>query len=434
MSRAGKYTVGDYWLDKRRDGASPDVWQITTYKPGSRQIVYRSTKCRSLDDAKGALHAYVDELRATKPSTPDALKVVPSLITYWKEHGKKAERPDAIACSLRLFMGFLIQDEAGVDLTISQLDRALFQRFIDWRMGPHEYEVPWSGKVYVGASKGVKGETVNSDLARVAAAINHQVEWGRIPMAPKVPSVEKRLRSEPKDFRYSIKQMGAIMAVASYDLGMFRYLALQLSTLVRPEAALGFDPRQQYDADTGLIDLHPKGWPRTRKRNPIVPAVEEFKPFLAEWSKAGAEIVGSRKVAWRTIRRVLDLPREAEAKSLRYSVATLLRNKYRVPHDQVEMQLGHRVLKAVTERYAKFDPDYLAESKTALSKVWQAVMHEAGQWHAVHLLSKTGNGKSIVIDFPTEKTENFSRWNGGAAYRTRTCDPRITNAMLYQLS
>lgn len=23
---------------------------------------------------------------------------------------------------------------------------------------------------------------------------------------------------------------------------------------------------------------------------------------------------------------------------------------------------------------------------------------------------------------------------GGAAYRTRTCDPRITNAMLYQLS
>jgi hypothetical protein len=27
----------------------------------------------------------------------------------------------------------------------------------------------------------------------------------------------------------------------------------------------------------------------------------------------------------------------------------------------------------------------------------------------------------------------FTLWTG-AAYRTRTCDPRITNAMLYQLS
>ena len=31
------------------------------------------------------------------------------------------------------------------------------------------------------------------------------------------------------------------------------------------------------------------------------------------------------------------------------------------------------------------------------------------------------------------KNELFGIWDG-AAYRTRTCDPRITNAMLYQLS
>jgi hypothetical protein len=133
-------------------------------------------------------------------------------------------------------------------------------------------------------------------------------------------------------------------------------------------------------------------------------------------------------VAWRTIRRVLGLPREAEAKTLRYTVATLMRNAHRVPAEQIEMQLGHRVLKSVTERYAKFDPDYLAESKAALSKVWNAVMEEAEKWLAVHLLSKTGNGKSIVIDTEPQKSEDFRHWNGGAAYRTRTCDPRITNA------
>jgi hypothetical protein len=144
--------------------------------------------------------------------------LLPSLAVYWKEHGTKAERPDAIACSLRLFIGFLMQDEATVHVTIAQLDRALFERFIEWRMGPHEYDLPWAGKEVSGSSKGVEGETVNSDLARVAAAINHQVGYGRIAMAPKVPSVDKRLRSDPREYRYSLKQMGAIMAVASYDI------------------------------------------------------------------------------------------------------------------------------------------------------------------------------------------------------------------------
>lgn len=428
MSRKDIYQVGEYWLDKRRDGASPDVWQITTYRPGSRQVVYRSTKCKCLETAKGILHAYVEEQRARKPSTPEVLQVIPSLMTYWKEHGKKAERPDAIASSLRIFIGFLLQDEAGVDLPIAQLDRALFQRFIDWRMGPHGYDVPWAGKSFVAKSAGVKGETVNSDLARVAAAINHQVSYGRIAMAPKVPTVDKRLRSEPKDHRFTINEMGAIMAVASYDPAMFRFLALQLATLVRPEAALGFDPRQQYDSGADLIDLHPKGWPRTKKRNPVVPAIPPFKPFLEQWKVDGAEIVSSRKRAWRTIRRVLQLPPEAEPKSIRYSVATIMRNVYRVPADEIELQLGHRVYKSVTERYAKFDPDYLAESKAALTEVFQAVMDSAAEWHAVHLLSKTGNGRSEVIDFSSEISEDFRAWNGGAAYRTRTCDPRITNA------
>jgi hypothetical protein len=40
-------------------------------------------------------------------------------------------------------------------------------------------------------------------------------------------------------------------------------------------------------SDTGLIDLHPKGWVRTKKRNPVVPAIEEFKPFLEQWAAQG---------------------------------------------------------------------------------------------------------------------------------------------------
>ena len=87
--------VGDWWLDKRRDGKSPDIWQAATYKRGSRQVVYRTTKCRGLDDATTWLFAFVDEQRSKRPQTVEAAKLVPALFTYWEEHGKAAERPDS---------------------------------------------------------------------------------------------------------------------------------------------------------------------------------------------------------------------------------------------------------------------------------------------------------------------------------------------------
>lgn len=440
MSRKdSEYVVGDYWLDKRRDGASPEIWQAATYRTGSRQVVYRSTKCRGLEDAKGWLHSFVDEQRSKGSQPIDEAKLVPALFTYWREHGKKAERPDAIACSLRIFIGFLLQDEAGVDLTIAQADRALFGRFIAWRMNPHSYAVTWAGKEIKGVSGGVKGETVHSDLARVSAALNHQVTYGRIAMAPKVPAVDRRLRSTPRGYLYTIEQLGAIMAVAAQGavrkdgkadpegLALFRWLVLQLATACRPEAALAFDPREQFDPIARLIDLHPAGKARTRKRNPVVPAIDEVRPFLAAWAKDGASPVKSRKRAWRTVRRVLSLPPEAVAKTIRYTVATELRRMGTVPAIQLESLLGHEAMKGVTARYAKYDPRHMAEAKAALSSVFRRSAAAAMDWSAVHLLSKDGNAPKTVLD-RTHNEAQISAVNDGAAYRTRTCDPRITNA------
>lgn len=423
------YIVGDFWLDKRRDGESPDIWQATTYRPGSRQIVYRSTKRKSLEDAKLWLHSYVDKQRSAQAQPVEEAKFVPAIFNYWEEHGKNAERPDCIATSLRHFIGFLMQDDAGVGLTIAQADRALFTRFIKWRMAPHSYEVPWGQKTFKYDGQGVCGETVHSDLARVGATINRQLDFGRIPIAPKVPSVDKRLRSQPREFLYTLDQMGAIMMVAAYDPPMFRFLALQLATLVRPTAGLAFDPRTQYSATTGLVDLHPRTRVRTQKRNPIIPAIPEIKPLFDRWAADGADIVKSRKRAWRTIRRVLALPKEAEPKTLRYSVATILRNRFKltVPKEDIELLLGHRIFKGPTGRYAKYDPDYMAETTAALSTVYREVMTAAYAWGAVHLLSKTGNDETVALDRNSEKARILLA-KYGAAYRTRTCDPRITNA------
>jgi hypothetical protein len=339
-------------------------------------------------------------------------------MAYWEEHGKKAERPDAIASSFRIFMGFLLQDQAGVGVTFAEADRALFERFIAWRSGPHEYEVPWGGKTYSAKSEGVKGETIQTDLARVAAGLNHQVAWGRTIMAPKVPSVDKRLRSPSRTYRYTMKQMGAIIAVAAMSsiksdvsvdedgIGMLRFLLLQLSTLVRPEAAHAFDPREQYDEELGLVDLHPKGKPLTRKRNPVVPLIPEMAPIMEQWAKDGAAKVRSRKRAWRTIRRLLSLPPEAEPKTFRRTVASILRNRFKrtVPKDDVQVLLGHKLYEeGATEAYAIYDPDYMVEIREALSTIFREVMAEAHAFAAVHILSKTGNEPTKLIALKAQK-------------------------------
>jgi hypothetical protein len=437
------YIVGEYWLDKRRDGASPDIWQATTYKPGSRQVVYRSTKCRRLEDAQGWLHSYVDDQRAKKPQQVEDAKVVPALFVYWREHGKKAERPDSIAGSIRHFLGFLLQDDATVTVTFAEADRAMFARFIAWRMGPHSYELEWEGKTYSYSGQGVKGETVHSDLARVSAALNHQVEFGRVPMAPRVAKVDKRERSTPRTFRFTVKQMGAIIAVAAMGsvrdngqvdedgLGLFRHLLLQLGTLVRPTAAHAFDPRAQFDRDSMLIDLHPPGKARTRKRNPIIPALPEMVPFLTAWAEQNPPRVRSRKTAWRTLKALLELPEQAEPKTFRRTVASILRNRFKrtVPKDDIQVWLGHKLFEeGATEAYAIYDPDYMGEIRDALSTIFREVMAEAYAFAAVQLLSKTGNDATVLLDRSAVEAENLQGSKNGAAYRTRTCDPRITNA------
>lgn len=239
------YVVGDFWLDKRRDGASPEVWQITTYRPGSRQVVYRSTKRRSLDDAKGVIHAFVEAERSRKPQPVEECKLVPSLFVYWDEHGKDTLAAYAIATSIRVFLAFLMQDPAGVDLTIAQIDPPLFRRFREYRMKPHAYEVPWGGKMVSHASKGVVGETVATNLIHIRAAINHQVANGRIPYAPKVPDVPAVMRSEPRDLVFTMEQLGAIMAFASHTRELYRHLAVMLATGARPVATLKLQPSKQ---------------------------------------------------------------------------------------------------------------------------------------------------------------------------------------------
>lgn len=410
------YIVGDFWLDKRRDGRSPAIWQIASYDAATRSICYRSTRRRSLEEAKGIIHAHVEKDRARQAQDPADAKVIPLLFLYWEEHGKGVVSPGQIASSIRCFIGFLMQDtEAGLDLTVAGISPNLFTRFRKWRMGAHDYAVPWAGKTYKHSSPGVRGESVQRNLDDIRAALTHHANNGRLPYSPKVPSVPDELRSAPRDRVLSIEELGAIVGFARGDIDMLRFVLLILGTAVRPEAASQFDPRAQWNPSLRLIDLHPRDWKRTKKVNPVVPAPDGLIPILDAWRGANFLTVKSKKTAWRTLRRALGLGADVDAKTIRHTVATILRTR-RVPGDEIETLLGHRVLKKTSAVYAKYDPDYLANAREALSTLFSEVQAAADLWDAGHMRAKLGNRATVVLrrDSPEAAAILASRATEGA--------------------
>ncbi len=402
------YIVGDHWLDKRRDNRSPDIWQIATYDARTRSISYRSTRCKGLDDAKAVIHAHVEGERARGIQKPEEAKVLPLLILYWDEHGRNVISPDQIASSLRCFIGFLMQDEVGADLTVAELTPQLFERFRRWRMGPHDYDVPWGGRDFRHTSKGVRGESVQRNLDDVRSALNHHERNGRLPYAPRVNALAQQYRSPPRDRVLTIEELGAIVGFAREDIGTLRWILLMLATGVRPEAGLKFDPKLQWDRELQLLDLHPPSWARTKKHNPVVPAIGALVPLLEQWVKDAPASVESRKRAWRTLRRALGLGAEVMPKTIRHTLATRLRTM-RVPSDEIETLLGHRVLKKTTAVYAKYDPDYLTNARVSLATVFDQVMTEADRWDAGHLRAKVGNDPTMVLERGTPEAAEVLR-------------------------
>jgi Phage integrase SAM-like domain len=399
------YIVGDYWLDKRRDGKSPDVWQIARYVPGTRSIIYKSTKCRTIEAAKPIIHAYDAQSRALAFQPNTDAKVIPQLILYIKEK----EAANAIVniaqskSSMRAFIGFLMQDDITVDATFADLKKAVWKRFMAWRKGPHSYSVLWGNKEFNHTSQGVSGETIQRNLDDVRAALNHAEEEERVGAAPRVTTVDKRDRSKPRDTRLTVRQMGAIVGYASqHSPGAKRWVLHMIATAGRPDAALQFDPATQIDGQ--LIDLHPAAWRETDKMNPVVPMIQPMKPVYDEWLACPHVPVKSRKTWWRQMRKLLGFDNKVIPKTIRHTIGTMLRSMS-VPGSQISGLMGHDdpEMKRTTGVYAKYDPQYLGKAKRALTNIFEKVLVEADKWNADHLLTKETRAKGRFVPAKIEK-------------------------------
>ena len=398
------FIIGDYWLDKRRDGKSPDIWQIATYSPKSRSVVYRSTKRRALEDAKPILRSHEATERARQAQSAEDAELVPQLFNYYREHGQNAKSPDTIASSIRSWIGFLDQDVLTTSAKVNDMRRAAIERFIKWRKGAHGYKIEWGGRIYEHSSKGVTGETIQRNIEDLRAALNFAEDMELIPFVPKIRSVAKEDRSPARKTRLTIEQMGAVFGYAKQDKDVYQWLCLMLGTTVRPEAAMAFRPSEQWDDE--LIDLHPPEWDRTKKVNPVVPAIEPLKAMLYKWEAFPA--VKSHGRWWRSMRVALDLPTNIIPKTIRHTVATELR-KQGVPGGELSGLLGHADpdMRRTSAVYAHYDPKYLAQAKAALTTFWDEVMASADKWGADHLRTKQGNKRNIVVDNTAENRQKY---------------------------
>ena len=388
--------VGDFWLDKRRDGLAPDIWQIATYSGKSRSVVYRSTKRRTVEDAAPVLRAHEAQARS-KAQGQDSrtAELLPHLFNYIREKGPDIHRLDTIKSSYRAWIGFLMQDDLGTAATVADITPGAVARFRRWRMGEHSWEVEWGGKVFRHKSSGVTGHAVQRNIEDLRAALHYAEGELRI-AAPKVPSVNKRLRNSAPANLLSPAALGALWGYAREDIGIWREIALMIATACRPGAAMAFDPGARW---TDVIDLQPAR-EETDKRNAIVPMIPPLEPILEAWKADPHERVKSRKRWWRTARRVLNMP-DVEAYDIRHTITTHM-DKSGVPGAQISGITGHLpasrgIARTTSEHYLHYDPRNSPEAVAVLTTFFQEVGRQADLWTADHLRTTPVRGKPITL-------------------------------------
>jgi integrase len=396
------FVMGDFWLDRRPDGKSA-AWQIAWYDRTAKCVRYASTRCETLDAAKVALEAHYAAAKA-KGQQDASAAVLPQLLLYWEEHGQHVVSPDQIASSLRAFIGFLMQDAATPGVTYAECNPALFRRFTKWRMGPHAYSVDWAGRCYTHKHAGISGNAVNRNLQDIAAALNYAVKEGRVPYAPHVPPVEARLRPKKPVTVLSPDQLAAVIGYALDDPTLLRFVLAQIATLTRPEAVRAWQPWQQADLALGIIDTHPPGWQRTKKRNPLLPIPTWYRPWLKEWIASGETLPTQTRKRWATMRAALGLPADTQPKIIRRTMATWL-NAAGVPEFEVKTMLGHTAGGA-TDQYIQVRPDHLRAARTTQDEIWLRLMFAVRSWRTNHRRTTNRFGKVIVLDAVQAITHN----------------------------
>jgi hypothetical protein len=351
-----------------------------------------------LSGAKAFLRSFEAEQRSTaaRAGRIHEAELLPHLFNYLREHGPDVKRLDTVKSSFRAWIGFLMHDSLDTNATIADITPAVAAlpalAHGAALMGDRRGAARHSAFV-----EGVTGLTVQRNIEDLAGRAQPRRRRTRFE-APKVPSVDKKLRRRSAA-KLPTKTLGALSAMPE-DEGVYRELALMLGTLpARRGAGVRSDAMGRR-----LIDLQPDGRPLTDKRNAIVPVIEPLKPILEAWKEKPHPKVASRKRWWRTARRALASATRPMTSATRlrpcWTTAAFPApdQRHHRPHPRKPQDRPHD-----EQALPALRPAQCPQAKRALTKFFKAVDGEADKWAADHLRTKPAYKKPIEID---RKLEN----------------------------
>jgi len=252
----------------------------------------------------------------------------------------------------------------------------------------------------------VSSATVLRDLAIVKAAINKARREGLTDFVPNFPRLKP---SRPRNRWVTVEEENRLVAAASSHLKPL--IRFAVDTGGRRGELLGLDWREvELKARRITFKDTKNGEDRTvRLCNRAHTTLMELGP------KDSGPVFTYHGKAMESIKTSFDRARDKAGiedlrfHDLRHTFASRL-VQGGVPLYNVMHLTGHKSL-GMVQRYAHLAPDFQEEAIQALD------LQNAG----------AGHDNDTMGDAETAK-------KAGAACRIRTCDPRITNAMLYQLS
>jgi hypothetical protein len=405
--QGGIYARGKFYLDyiRAKGGAlaSPKLY-ICWYDRNAGRIKRKSTGTGDVRLASEKLDRHY--LADSKPQdVPEEVYTVSQALTdYWIMVGSTRVSADAVRSRLKLFSRFLdVQVEIGGlsdPITPMDINDEIMDRFRAWgQADPILTRKRDADGNWTHSSRRRAASTVEESVIQLKAALNHAASNGRAT----VPNLQHLTRDEvtaPRHFRLSVEMLARMLDYTATGAGNYaghadrliplrRYLIGAISTMARPDAIMDMSvapERYQWYPEQAVYDLNPAGRIQTRKRRPVLPIPKMLNGWLhsTDGKLVCREIVrqdeegmdwveqvpvASVKKSWTAMARDLGIPKGWGPKLIRHSVATIITSD-RVNLIELEMALGHRVLKKTTSIYAIFEPDYLSSVRSAIERLW----------------------------------------------------------------
>lgn len=250
------------WLELRGG-----VYYAYRYEAATRTTRRLSLRTRDPGEAQDRFASFIRLGVFTEDARGDVLTVSQALDDYWREHASTRcadpVRQENAIRHLKAHFG---------DAVLADVDIPATRRYAEARR---------AGVIGGGrrrANKAGSDSTIRRELAVLSAAARHAVRWKRLSAAPPIDRPpERRLGPDDEAPYFTVEEIDLLMGAADGELRWFIELAYLTGAR---KASIQELTWSQVKAAERRILLQPPGKKATKKRQPIVPILDDMKPAL----------------------------------------------------------------------------------------------------------------------------------------------------------